>query len=415
LSDTVLGKLFNAEERSTEQSQGSSTSSSIAGPGPFYCPIVDSYFSSDSSYCPSRQRDILLRYDTDNSSSASSKSLAGHREAYWQRREEAVHELLRPLESIVIAHNSDSTSISSSCSDSGHLYPSVQSFHPKNNDSSGSSATATSSSFSLDDSSFDLSPGPVHATPTVALPLVGDGGAIEVPAMLAYLASRRLPTADNLSASSQQDQHFPFRSTPLQPPEIELDADAPSIPPTGHRQQQGTAISPALYSAVWNLAVQQWEANNPNLAIQPAEDDISATSSMPSLIPPVAVGMTQQQQAAPSSDSASTPAAEDISTKPSLPDLNPRVEAGAPFPLLQGDSANEYGYYNPDNSNGYYGEFVTGPGGEFLVATGGDTVASTVSYLSSVGVQCVAGMSALQLEGKQLRSPIGSRMIRPMT
>mmetsp|Transcript_11647 Transcript_11647/g.16768 ORF Transcript_11647/g.16768 Transcript_11647/m.16768 type:complete len:218 (+) Transcript_11647:937-1590(+) len=183
--------------------------------------------------------------------------------------------------------------------------------------------------------------------------------------MLDYLASRRTPTEDDQCVTSTLEQQHLFRFTPLDPPVIEIDANAPSSPPTRQRPQQGTAMSPAIYMATWNLVAQQLEDSHSSLELQQEDDDISTTPSMPALTTQVDTGAAQRQLEASHSSSESQLEDDDISTTPTMPGLTiTRVEAGAAqqvhesllFPV--GESEYEYEYYNQDPSHGYYGEFA---------------------------------------------------------
>jgi len=79
LERTILGDIWGSDGASHVHPDESvlTTDSSIASPSCFFRPIVEQEFSSDgSSYCPSKQRDVALLYDSETSGSRSRRILS---------------------------------------------------------------------------------------------------------------------------------------------------------------------------------------------------------------------------------------------------------------------------------------------------------------------------------------------------
>jgi hypothetical protein len=343
--DDAPSSQYSSSEGSIEAASPAPTDDSVASPSPFHRPLIDMQFSSDSSYCFSRQHDVPLRYDTDHSDSDSSKSVDGHREAYWQRRMDRVNDLLQQSEQVRSPAASRSSSLPPSRQDSPHSTPEA-------------SAASTLSSTSAEPSVL-----------TTVQSTSGDGPPrlSEVQAMLQFLERRQYPP-------DWPEPDPPYRSLPIGSPDIPIEIEAAPSLEEPRRFPQGSSQSPANYMAVWQLTVQHAEQHlehgHVNGSPTHDEDEVSVPDSMPSLTAP-----------SHSNLSVSGPPEREGLTSP---------DNGAEY---------EYGYYQPDHGNHYSEVYVNSEltQEEIFDAHDGDTVASTVSYLSTISVRGLSSSIGLQV------------------
>ena len=106
LSDTILSREWDSAQHSLDN--GVMDDSSMESAGPFAeGPIIDQHFTSDSSYVPSRRRDVALSFDTITSSSATDMTPEGYRAARRVQRMRRIDDLIKYLGKGSLAFSED--------------------------------------------------------------------------------------------------------------------------------------------------------------------------------------------------------------------------------------------------------------------------------------------------------------------
>lgn len=97
LDDTILNLAFDTSD-TMQTTANSSITDSLESVGPFgTVPLVDQYYSSDSSYNQSRRRDIAFSYDSSSSGTGLSATPEGYQESRRQLQMDRMDALIAHL------------------------------------------------------------------------------------------------------------------------------------------------------------------------------------------------------------------------------------------------------------------------------------------------------------------------------